>query len=92
MSDDEKSETEESLPVRDEHRVLPVFVNQVVGRGHLNGVVNLTFATALFTPNETGIDPDLMITSRLRMDLACAQQLWMCLGKILDSPKNETVN
>lgn len=83
---------EATLPITDPYRTPATFVNQVVNSGHLNGVVNLTFATALFTPNEAGIDPDLMITSRLRMDLACAQQLWMCLGKILDSPKNETVN
>lgn len=80
------------LPVTDPHRVGTVFVNQLVGSGHLNSVVNCTFATANFSPNnEGGIDPDLVITARLRMDLFCAQQLYERLGAIIqDTVKNET--
>lgn len=82
------------LPVTDPHKVPPTFVNSVVGSGHLHHVVNLTFATAQFTPKPNGnIDPDLIITARLRMDLSCAQQLRDVLSAILDQlstkPENE---
>lgn len=81
-----------ALTVTDPHRPHSVFVNQLVGSGHLNGVVNCTFATANFTPNNAGgVDPDLVITSRLRMDLFCAQQLYERLGAIIsETVKNET--
>lgn len=72
MSDDTKNN---DPSITDPHRVPAVFVNSLVGRGFLNGVVNLTFATALFTPHEDKVDPDCIITCRLRMDLYCAQQL-----------------
>lgn len=85
------------LPVTDPHKTPTVFVNQVAGCGHLNGVVNVTFATAQFTPNKEGkIDPDLVITSRLRMDMACARQLHEQIGRILDqqniAPSNGTTH
>lgn len=80
------------LIVTDPHRPHSIFVNQLVGSGHLNGVVNCTFATANFTPdNKGGIDADLVITARLRMDLFCAQQLYERLGQIIqETVKNET--
>ena len=82
-----------SLPVTDPRRVPITFVNQVVGSGHLNGVVNLTFAAALFTPNGDSVDPDLVITSRLRMDRFCAEQLYVTLGAIIQKyTKGEAVN
>jgi hypothetical protein len=74
----------ESPHISDPHRVKTEFVNQVVGSGHLNGVVNLTLATANFTPNADGkIDLDLVIAARLRMDLFCAQQMHEALGQII---------
>ena len=66
------------------------FVNALVGRGALNGVVNLTFGTFQFTPVENGIDNDLVISARLRMDLTCARNLHKSLGDFLaqlDSPQ-----
>ncbi len=75
---------DDSLSVTDPHKTPVVFVNQLAGSGYLNGVVNLTFAVAQFTPTEDGtVNPDLVVASRLRMDLACAQQLFEHLGKIL---------
>lgn len=64
-----------------------VFVNTVVGRGVLNGIVNLSFGTLLFTPSDDGktIDPDLVVSARLRMDKLCAQQLHETLGELLVS-------
>lgn len=64
-----------------------VFVNTVVGRGVLNGIVNLSFGTLLFTPSDDGqsIDPDLVVSARLRMDKICAQQLYETLGDLLAS-------
>ena len=77
-------EVTERLPVTDPHQILVSFCNQIVGCGALNGNVNITFAVARFSPNSSGgIDPDLVITSRLRMDLFCAQQLYDTLGKQL---------
>lgn len=79
-------ETKEVLTVTDPYKTPTIFVNQIVGSGHLNAVVNLTFATANFTPNDKGsVDPDLVITSRLRMDLFCAEQLYEQLGLIIQA-------
>lgn len=65
-----------SIPTTDPHHVLPTFVNSVVASGHFNGVANLTFAVAQFTPQGDGsIDTDLVINLRLRMDMLCVQQL-----------------
>jgi hypothetical protein len=84
---------DDRLPVTDPHRIPITFVNQVVGSGHLNGVVNLTFAAAMFTPNKDRIDPDLVITARLRMDMFCAEQLYATLGSIISkNSKPESVN
>lgn len=84
------------LPVSDPYRVATVFVNRVVGSGHFCGVANLTFAVAQFTPKPDGsIDPDLVVATRLRMDLACARQLYETLGRILEqniSPTNGTTH
>jgi len=74
----------DSPPLTDPDSIPITFVNQVVGSGHLYGVVNLTFAVARFTPAADGkVDPDLVISSRLRMDLVCAQQLRDALDGIL---------
>ena len=85
---------EKVLPITDPQQVPVTFVNQVVGIGSLNGVVNVTFATARFTPNAQGAtDPDLVISARLRMDATCARQLRDQLTAILDQnipPANTT--
>ena len=89
----DENETDNRLPVTDPHRVPITFVNQVVGSGHLNGVINLTFAAAMFTPQNGAIDPDLVITARLRMDRLCAEQLYATLGTIIAKyTKGESVN
>lgn len=63
------------------------FVNAVLGIGHLNGVVNITMGTYNFTPQDgmKEIDPDLVVSCRLRMDQACAQQL----RDLLDAKLNQ---
>lgn len=79
------NEKTESLPISDPYKTPTTFVNQIVGTGFVNGVCNVTFATAQFTPQPDGtVSPDLVITSRLRMDLFCAQQLYAELGKIIE--------
>ena len=76
MADDLKI-TPSDIPV--------VFVNDVAGSGFANGNVNLTFVTARFTPQNDGtVEPDLVISNRLRMDLWCAQRLHDQLGKIIE--------
>jgi len=67
-----------------------VFVNTIVGRGSLNNVVNLTFGTFNWTPttNESGlpvVDPDPVVSARLRMDLVCAKQLRDVMNDLIDS-------
>lgn len=62
------------------------FVNTVIGRGSLNGVVNLSFATFCFTPNDEGqVDIDPVISCRLRMDKMCATQLRDVMNELLAS-------
>ncbi len=75
----------EEIHVTDPLNVPVVFVNQVLGQGHVNGVVNITFGTARFTPSGIGeIDIDMVVGSRLRMDMACARQLRDNLSALLD--------
>ncbi len=76
--------SDEPIQVTDPHRIMVTFVNQLLGVGHVNGVVNVAFATALFSIGpEEKIVPDLVVSSRLRMDLFAAQQLHDALGRIL---------
>ena len=67
------------------------FVNLVTGRGALNNVVNIQFGTYLFTANEEEqkVEPDLVTSCRLRMDYACAHQLYESLGNLLDGIAKE---
>ena len=61
-----------------------IFVNTVVGRGILNGVINLSFGVFNFTPDEKGqIDADPAINCRLRMDKICATQLRDSMSELL---------
>lgn len=71
--------------MKDLQNVSPVFCNLVAGRGCLNGVVNVTMATHLFTPNEVtgGVDMDTVVSLRMRMDVPCARQLYNELGSLL---------
>lgn len=60
------------------------FVNLVLGRGILNGVVNIQLGTWLFTGNADGnVEPDAVVSCRLRMDLACAKVLRDNLNELL---------
>lgn len=59
------------------------FVNSVVGRGILNNVVNLSFSTFNFTPTDEVVDPDPVISCRLRMDKTCAYQLRQVLDDLI---------
>jgi hypothetical protein len=84
MSDD----TPARLPITDPHKVEYAFVNDVAGIGFLNGVLNVTFTQARWTPNQMGqenIPPDLIVAARLRMDLMCAQVLRDQLSKIIEA-------
>ena len=61
------------------------FANLLVASGVYNGVVNASFASYQFTPTPDGkIDPDPVVTARLRMDIVCAKQLRDRLIEILD--------
>lgn len=91
------TETNAPLPITDPHNVPVAFCNQLAGSGFYNGNINLTFTVARFSPTAIGegappIEPDLVIAARLRMDLACAEQLYQALGSILQTlkPANAT--
>lgn len=62
-----------------------VFVNTVVGRGVLNGVINLSFGAFNFTPKDDGenVDVDPVVACRLRMDKICATQLRDTMNELL---------
>lgn len=85
-----------AAPIPEPHLVPVIFVNAVGGSGHCNGVANFTFVTAQFTPNDDGTwDADPIISSRLRMDLACVQQLRDACNTILEQnlkPANGTTH
>ena len=86
------------MPMPDPKRTPVIFVNTVAGGGHLNGVVNLTFATAFFTPTHDSSDTiiDQQVAARLRMDLFCATMLRDTLNNIIEQntkpSKTYTVN
>lgn len=65
------------------------FVNAIIGRGTLNNVVNIQFGTYLFTPGEEKVEPDLAVSCRLRMDRACAVQLYETLGSLIETIARE---
>lgn len=74
-----------SEPLTDPKNVEVVFINEVAGIGILNGVVNLTLSTALFTPQGNIVLQDKIVASRLRFDLFVAQNLHKLLGDILEA-------
>jgi hypothetical protein len=60
------------------------FVNAVVGRGVLNGVVNIQLGGLLFDSGADGkISNDLATVCRLRMDAKCAEDLRDHLNAVL---------
>lgn len=59
------------------------FVDMLVGRGVINNVVNLQFGTYQFTPVDDLVSPDVAVSCRLRMDVACARQLCEQLTELL---------
>ena len=70
--------------ISDPNNAQVIFVNQVLGQGHLNGVINLTLGVARFTPDESdNVETDMVIAARLRMDLVCAMQLRDSLDAII---------
>lgn len=82
---DDKRTAAPAGPFPDPDQVRTEFVNELITSGFLNGVVNLTFATARFTPLTDGSDvvPDMIVAARLRMDLHCAAILHDAIGRIL---------
>lgn len=73
------------VPVEDNVGV--TFVNLVLGRGSFNNVVNLTLGVCNFTPHvdpADGVDMDITIASRLRMDIECARDIHKSLGELLE--------
>ena len=82
-----------SLKITDPDNIGITFVNEVGNVGFLNGIINVTFTAARFTPDGTQIAPDIVVASRLRMDLKCAQQLHDLVGQIIEAnTKQHTVN
>ena len=63
------------------------FVNMLVGRGVLNGVINLQFSSLLFSPSDDGmkIESDPVVSCRLRLDIPCARHVHQALGELLAS-------
>lgn len=62
------------------------FVNLVLGRGTFNNVVNLTLGVCQFSPHQDpkdGVDMDIVVASRLRMDVECARDIHNSLGELL---------
>lgn len=69
------------------------FVNVVLNQGVFDGVFNINFATFLFTPTQErpvddgtktiDIDPELVISVRLRMGEQCLRQLHQAAGNLI---------
>lgn len=73
------------LKITDPDNIAITFVNEVGNIGFVNGVVNVTLTAARFTPTGDQIVPDIVVASRLRMDLHCAQQLHEMVGQIIEA-------
>ncbi len=78
------------------------FVNSIVQAGFSNGIYNVAFSTARYTPvaNSDGklvAAANEFVSANLRMDLFCAQQLHASLAKIIEqqtkaAPSKSEVN
>ena len=75
--------------ITDPNSVIPIFVNVVIGSGSLHGVHNISFATALFSVKGDEIDPDFVVSCRLRMDSVCLQALYEQIGHMLNPPSEK---
>jgi hypothetical protein len=77
-------DTQKFVVIPDPDNVGITFANQVIAAGHHNGVVNMSFAVARFSPNAQGVvDPDFKVAARLRFDVAVAMQMHEHLTRIL---------
>jgi hypothetical protein len=87
----DETEHQPHAMLNDPNNVPITFVNELSHCGFLNGVVNLTFGVAKFSPWTTGepdqiaVKPDVIVASQLRMDLYAAQVLRDELTRILDA-------
>lgn len=59
------------------------FANLVLGRGILNGVVNITLGVYEFNPVDDKVEPSPAIVCRLRMDVVGAKALRDNLTELL---------
>lgn len=76
------------LKITDPNNEQVKFVSMVGGSGFLNGIVNVTLLTARWTPDAIPSDHvpiDLVVGSRLRFDLKCAQELRDVLNGIIEA-------
>jgi len=65
------------------------FANIVIGSGAYHGIVNVTLGALPFNPTDDGtVSTEIVITSRLRMDVACAERLRDELDSLLSKIKN----
>jgi hypothetical protein len=70
------------------------FVNAVTNRGIFDNVININFATFLFTPSQertvdngkkiVDIEPELVMSLRLRMGEQCLRQLHQATTSLLE--------
>jgi hypothetical protein len=68
----------------EQDKIGTTFVNTVIGRGVLNGVINISFSTFNFTPQDDGkVALDPVVSCRLRMDKICATQLRDVMNDLL---------
>ena len=67
----------DKTPMRSIDAVGITFVNGVVGRGYWNGVINIQLGAFQFTVTKDAsqVDTDLVVCSRLRMDIPAAREL-----------------
>lgn len=76
----------EPLKITDPNNEPVRFVNAVGGSGFLNGILNLTLVTARWTPDGSeNVPMDMVISSRLRFDLKCAQEIRDALDAIIEA-------
>lgn len=71
-----------------------VFVNRVLGTGVMHGVINITLGTFNFTPSrdESRIENDLVVSCRLRLDIAAAAQLREAIDKAFEMMAAQNVS
>jgi hypothetical protein len=66
------------------------FINTVLGRGHLSGVINIQLGVFNFSNDEKGdVTLDPSVACRLRMDYNCARQLKESIDSLLKDMENQ---